>query len=42
MLGIIGLIIAIAVVVYMIWNNWHMAIVSLVGALVIVIFNGLK
>lgn len=42
MLGIIGLIIAIAVVVYMIWNNWHMAIVSLVGALVIVIFNGMN
>lgn len=42
MLGIIGLIIAIAVVVYMIWNNWHMAIVSLVGSLIIVIFNGMN
>lgn len=42
MLGIIGLIVAIAAVVYMIWNNWHMAIVSLVGALVIVVFNGMN
>lgn len=41
MIGIIGLIIAVALVIYMIWKNWHMAIVSLVGALVVILFNGM-
>ena len=41
MLGILGLIIAIACVVALIWKNWHMAIVSLVGALVVILFNGM-
>ena len=39
MLGIIGLILAIAVVVTLIWKNWHMALVSLAGALVVILFN---
>ena len=42
MLGIIGLIVAIAVVVALIWKNWHMALVSLAGALVVILFNGMN
>lgn len=41
MLGVIGLILAIICVIALIWKNWHMAIVSLVGALVIIAFNGM-
>lgn len=41
MLGILGLIIAIACVIAMIWKNWHMAIVSLAGALIVILFNGM-
>lgn len=41
MLGIIGLIVAIAAVIYLIWNNWHMSLVSLVGAFIIIFFNGM-
>lgn len=41
MLGIIGIIIAIVCVVALIWKNWHMAIVSLVGALIVIIFNAM-
>lgn len=39
MLGILGLLIAIAVVVTLIWKNWHMALVSLAGSLVVILFN---
>lgn len=42
MLGILGLICAIAVVVLLIWKNWHMALVSLAGALVVILFNGMN
>lgn len=38
-MGILGLIVAIAVVVALIWNKWHMAIVSLIGAIVVIAFN---
>lgn len=41
MLGIIGLIAAIAAVVLLIWKNWHMAIVSLAGALIVILLNGM-
>lgn len=41
MLGILGLIIAIACVIAMIWKNWHMAVVSLAGALIVILFNGM-
>ncbi len=39
MIGILGLVVAIASVIFMIWKNWHMAIVSLVGALIVILFN---
>ena len=42
MLGILGLIIAIVCVIALIWKNWHMAIVSLAGALIVIIFNGMN
>lgn len=42
MLGIIGLILAVACVIFMIWKNWHMAVVSLIGALIVIIFNGMN
>ncbi len=42
MLGIIGIIIAIVCVIALIWKNWHMAIVSLIGALVVMLFNGMN
>lgn len=41
MFGILGLIVAIACVIAMIWKNWHMAIVSLAGALIVILFNGM-
>lgn len=41
MVGILGLIIAIACVIAMIWKNWHMAIVSLAGAFIVILFNGM-
>ncbi|MBQ9153213.1 MAG: GntP family permease [Solobacterium sp.] len=42
MIGILGLICAIAAVVLLIWKNWHMAIVSLAGALIVIAFNGMN
>lgn len=42
MIGIIGLLLAIAVVIFLIWKNWHMAVVSLVGALIVMLFNGMS
>lgn len=42
MLGIIGLILAIVCVVTLIWKNWHMAIVSLTGALIVIFLNGMN
>ncbi len=41
MIGILGLIVAIACVIALIWKNWHMAIVSLAGALIVILFNGM-
>lgn len=41
MLGIIGVIVAIVCVIAMIWKNWHMAVVSLVGALIVIAFNAM-
>lgn len=41
MIGILGLILAVAVVIFLIWKNWHMAVVSLLGALVVIVFNGM-
>ena len=41
MVGVLGLIVAIICVVALIWKNWHMAVVSLVGALVVILFNGM-
>lgn len=34
MFGVLGLIVAIVCVIALIWKNWHMAIVSLAGALI--------
>lgn len=39
MFGILGLIIAIAAVIALIWKNWHMAIVSIAGSLIVILFN---
>lgn len=39
MLGILGLILAIVAVIALIWKNWHMAIVSIVGSLIVILFN---
>jgi H+/gluconate symporter-like permease len=39
MLGVIGLILAVAAVITLIWKNWHMAVVSLIGALIVIVFN---
>jgi H+/gluconate symporter-like permease len=41
MLGVLGLILAIVCVIALIWKNWHMAIVSLAGALIVIVFNGM-
>ena len=41
MLGIVGLIVAIICVIALIWKNWHMAIVSLAGALIVIAFNAM-
>lgn len=42
MLGIVGLVLAVAAVITLIWKNWQMAVVSLVGALIVIIFNGMN
>ncbi len=42
MMGIVGLILAVVAVVFLIWKNWHMAIVSLLGALIVIVFNGMN
>lgn len=42
MLGVLGLIVAIVCVIALIWKNWHMAIVSLAGALIVILFNGMN
>ena len=39
MLGILGLLLAVAAVIFLIWKNWHMSIVSLLGALIVILFN---
>lgn len=39
MLGTLGLILAIVAVVTLIWKNWHMSLVSLAGALIVIAFN---
>ena len=41
MFGVLGLIVAIVCVIALIWKNWHMAIVSLAGALIVIAFNAL-
>lgn len=41
MVGILGLIVAIVCVIALIWKNWHMAIVSLAGALIVIAFNAM-
>ncbi|SEA91916.1 H+/gluconate symporter [Oribacterium sp. KHPX15] len=41
MLGILSLVLAIACVITLIWKNWHMAIVSLAGALIVILLNGM-
>lgn len=40
-MGIVGLILAVICVIFLIWKNWHMAIVSLIGALIVIAFNGM-
>ncbi len=42
MLGVLGLIVAIVCVIALIWKNWHMAIVSLAGALIVILFNAMN
>ena len=39
MVGIVGLILAVVAVVILIWKNWHMAIVFLIGSLIVILFN---
>lgn len=41
MIGVIGLILAVITVIVLIWKNWHMAVVSLAGALIVIIFNSM-
>ena len=41
MFGVLGLIVAIVCVIALIWKNWHMAIVSLAGALIVIAFNAM-
>lgn len=41
MFGVLGLIVAIVCVIALIWKNWHMAIVSLAGALIVIVFNAM-
>lgn len=42
MIGIVGLICAVVAVIFLIWKNWHMAVVSLIGALIVIAFNGMN
>lgn len=42
MIGIMGLIFAVITVIFLIWKNWHMAIVSLIGAMIVIVFNGMN
>lgn len=42
MLGIVGLICAVVAVIFLIWKNWHMAVVSLIGAIIVIAFNGMS
>lgn len=41
MIGIIGLLCAVITIIFLIWKNWHMAIVSLIGSLIVIFFNGM-
>lgn len=42
MLGVFGMLLAVVVVIFLIWKNWHMAIVSLISALIVILFNGMN
>lgn len=41
MLGVIGIIVSVALVIYMIFKGWHMAIVSVLASLLVVITSGM-
>lgn len=41
MLGLIGLVLAVITIITLLWKNWHLAIVSLLGSLIVIVFNGL-
>lgn len=41
MLGLIGLVLAVVTIITLLWENWHLAIVSLLGSLIVIVFNGL-
>ena len=41
MVGAIGLVLAVIAIVFLVWRGWHMAIVSVVASLVVIIANGM-
>lgn len=41
MLGIAGLVLAVAAIVALIWRGWHMVVVSLVASLIVILTNGM-
>ena len=41
MVGAIGLVLAVIAIVFLVWRGWHMAIVSVVASLVVILFNGM-
>ena len=41
MLEIFGLLLAMVAIVLLIWKGWHLAVVSLIGALIIIVTNGM-
>lgn len=41
MTGVLGLVLAVVVIVLLVWRGWHMAIVSVVASLVVILANGM-
>ena len=41
MAGILGLVLAVVVIVLLVWRGWHMAVVSVVASLVVILANGM-
>ena len=41
MLGVIGIIVALAVLILMIFRGWHMGVVAIISSLIIILTNGM-